>query len=96
MREEIRLPLPNPIDTELEQWIALVYQVRNAFAHDIAEPRWEINPRYARPYEVGAVKADLSNLNGQHFDYYQLGGPEALFFLRDYGKTHVFWSGQEV
>lgn len=89
-REEVRLSLPNPIDTELEQWIALVYQIRNAFAHDIAEPKWEIKPRYARTYEIGAVKADLSNLNGQHFDYYQLGGPEALFFLRDYGKAHAF------
>ena len=89
-REEIGLRLPNPIATEVEQWIALVYQVRNAFAHDIAEPKWEIKPRYARPYKVGAVKADLSKLNGQHFDYYQLGGPEALFLLRDYGKTNVF------
>lgn len=89
-REEIGHPLPNPIDTEVEQWIALVYQIRNAFAHDIAEPKWEVKPRYARPYQVGAVKADLSNLHGQHFDYYQLGGPEALFFLKDFGKKHVF------
>ena len=95
-REEFGLPLPNPIDTELEQWIALVYQIRNSFAHDIAEPKWEIKARYARPYYVGAVKADLSNLHGQHFDYYQLGGPEALFLLRDYGKRNVFLSEQGV
>jgi len=89
-REEGGRSLSNPISTEVEQWIALVYQIRNAFAHDIAEPKWEINARYRRPYIVGPVKADLSNLHGQHFDYYQLGGPEALFFLKDYGKQHVF------
>lgn len=89
-REEIGLSLPDPIDTEREQWIALVYQIRNAFAHDIAEPMWEMKPRYARPYQIGAVKADLSNLHGRHFDYYQLGGPEALFVLKDYGKRNVF------
>lgn len=89
-REEIGLPLPNPINTEVEQWIALVYQIRNAFAHDIAEPKWEINPRYARHYQVGTIKADLSALHGQHFDYYQLGGPEALFFLKDFGRKRVF------
>ena len=38
VREEIGLTLPNPIDSEHEQCIALIYQIRNAFAHDIAEP----------------------------------------------------------
>ena len=89
-REEKGHELPNPIDTELEQWIALVYQIRNAFAHDIAEPKWEINQRYARSYRMGQIQVDLSQLHGQHFDYYQLGGPEALFQLRDYGKKNVF------
>lgn len=42
VREEIGLKLPFPIETEDEQCIALIYQIRNAFAHDIAEPKWEI------------------------------------------------------
>ncbi len=95
-REEWKINLPDPIATERDQWIALVYQIRNAFAHDIAEPKWEIKPRYARSYKVGWVEADLSALNGQPFDYYQLGGPEALFILKDYGKQHVFHASAAV
>lgn len=90
-REEMGIPLPNPINTDPEQWTALIYQIRNAFAHDIAEPKWEINPRYARHYQVGPVSANLSSLHGKHFSYYQLGGPEALFFLKDYGRAHVLF-----
>src|SRR5437879_5621718 len=41
--EAIGKKLPDPIASECDQWAALVYQIRNAFAHDIAEPRWEIN-----------------------------------------------------
>lgn len=43
-REEAGIQLPDPIATEEEEWVALVYQIRNAFAHDIAEPRWNIGP----------------------------------------------------
>src|SRR4051812_12475382 len=45
-REEASVPLPDPIVSEADQWVALVYQIRNAFAHDIAEPRWRTNKRY--------------------------------------------------
>lgn len=89
-REEVGLSLPNSINTETEQWVALVYQIRNAFAHDIAEPKWNITPRYARHYQIGTVEVDLTQLHKQHFDYYQLGGPEALFLLKDYGRRNVF------
>src|SRR5688572_5117165 len=37
-REEVCPDVPNPITSETDQWMALVYQIRNAFAHDIAEP----------------------------------------------------------
>jgi hypothetical protein len=90
-REDVGLSLPNPINTETEQWVALVYQIRNAFAHDIAEPKWKIKSQYARRhYQVGTVEVDLTALHEQHFDYYQLGGPEALFLLKDYGRRYAF------
>ena len=48
-REEVGIPLPNPIESEVDQFVSLAYQIRNAFAHDISEPRWAINqPRFAR------------------------------------------------
>jgi hypothetical protein len=89
-REEAAVPLPDPISSECDQWVALVYQIRNAFAHDIAEPRWQVNQRYARKYEVGRVRADLQQLHGVRFEYSQIGGPDALFLLRAYGEEHAF------
>jgi hypothetical protein len=90
-REEGGRMLPTTIVDECDQWIALVYQIRNAFAHDIAEPRWEITKeRYARQYEVGYVKADLQHLNGVPFDYLHVGGPEGLFRLKSFGDDHAF------
>jgi hypothetical protein len=68
-----------------------VYQIRNAFAHDIAEPRWNItNPRYARLYDFGGIRIDLSNVGTKHFEYNDLGGPDVLFWIKDYGGKHVW------
>jgi len=89
-REEATVRLPTPIKTELDQWIALVYQIRNAFAHDIAEPRWRIRERYKCEYAVGPVKADLRELDGRHFDYAHVGGPEGLFHLKRFGEECAF------
>lgn len=47
-REELGILLPDPIVDERDQCVALIYQLRNAFAHDIAEPTWKINGRYGR------------------------------------------------
>ena len=60
-REELEIRLPYPIDSELEQCIALIYQIRNAFSHDIVEPRWKVNGRYKGIYEVAGVHVDLSS-----------------------------------
>jgi hypothetical protein len=84
-REEVGIRLPNPINTEIDQWVCLIYQIRNAFAHDIAEPKWDFKERYTRAYKIGNLHVDLSALNKSHFDYHQIGGAETLFLLRDYG-----------
>lgn len=84
VREEIGLTLPDPIDSEHEQCIALIYQIRNAFAHDIAEPKWEIRERYRRSYEFGGMKFDLSDLHGETFQYEHIGGPDKFYLIKDY------------
>lgn len=69
-REEHGIPLPNPIITEQDQCISLIYQIRNAFAHDIAEPRWNItNARYARVYEFDNLQIDLTHVGNKAFEY---------------------------
>jgi hypothetical protein len=89
-REEASVPLPDPINNEGDEWVALVYQIRNSFAHDIAEPRWQVNPRYRRRYSIRDVRADLQQLDGVVFGYAHIGGPDALYALREYGEEHAF------
>lgn len=84
VREEIGLRLPDPIKTEDDQCIALIYQIRNAFAHDIAEPKWHVKNKYRREYIFGDMVFDLSQLDGQVFSYGHLGGPDRFFHIKDF------------
>lgn len=90
-REEASVALANPIQTDVDQFAALAYQIRNAFAHDISEPRWNIAQlRYARSYEFGPVRVDLSNVGSKHFEYADIGGPDVLFRMKDFGAARVW------
>lgn len=92
-REEAGVPLPSPeqLTSDIDQFVALAYQIRNAFAHDIAEPRWEIrNPLLCRMYEFGSISVDLSKLNGERFDYRHIGGPEVLFWMKEFAEERVW------
>lgn len=84
VREEIGIGLPNPINTEEEQCVAMIYQIRNAFAHDIAEPRWKLNDRYRRQYQFAGMKFNLVDKDGCPFRYEDLGGPDAFFRIREF------------
>ncbi|HEJ2443757.1 TPA: hypothetical protein SLZ45_005323 [Burkholderia multivorans] len=81
--------------SEDEHFAELVYQIRNAFAHDISEPRWEIrgNAR-RRPYLVDRVGntarilVDLTDLHGHSFEYAHIGGIDTLHRLREFGRRY--------
>jgi len=58
---------------------AFVYMVRCAFSHKIAAPRWDMRgPDFARefslPLEDSIAIVNLSELNGEIFDYDHIGG----------------------
>lgn len=90
-REEAGLALANPIVTEQDQFASVVYQIRNAFAHDISEPRWNVtHERYARVYEFGGISIDLGHVGNKNFEYSDLGGPDVLFWLKQYGDQNVW------
>ncbi|CAG1000431.1 hypothetical protein MTYP_02836 [Methylophilaceae bacterium] len=92
-REESGVSLANPIQTEIDHFTGVVYQIRNAFAHDIAEPRWNItNSRFARIYKFGDIKIDLSNVNQKTFKYSHIGGVEVFFRIKEYGDRNL-WQG---
>ena len=81
-REEIGHGLPDPIQSEQDHMIALIYQIRNCFAHDIAEPRWVMKPRYELLYDLGYKQIDLRHVNGKPFEYDDIGGLDTLAVLR--------------
>ena len=90
-REDTSPNPPDPIVSEVDQFVSLVYQIRNAFAHDMAEPRWSMNDaRYARAYEFGGIRVDLAKVGNKLFEYQDIGGPEVLFRMKDYGQK-VVW-----
>ena len=65
----------------------VVYMVRCAYAHGIAEPRWEVRGDFRRVFELrlanGPVALDLRALHGRHFDFDDLGGYRTWFAIRD-------------
>lgn len=66
---------------------SLIAAVRNAFSHGIAAPRWHIKPHKIEVIDlsfIDAPKIDLSVLNGQVFDYSQIGGLAVWYRLKDY------------
>ena len=90
-REEAGIRLPDPIVTEIDQFAALTYQIRNCFAHDIAEPIWNITqPRYARCYSFGGINVDLSQVGLGPFNYKDIGGPEVLIWMKNYAQKTVW------
>jgi hypothetical protein len=90
-REEAGHTLSAEIITEADQFIGVVYQIRNAFAHDIAEPRWNINKlRYARVYEFGGIRIDLTSVGTKRFEYQDIGGPDVLFSMKTYAETYLW------
>jgi hypothetical protein len=79
---------PNPSATDADgQLRLLVYMVRCAHAHRIADPRWEVRGKYVRVLTVTAdgvtIQLDLRDLNGQPFDLDKIGGYENWFRIRN-------------
>lgn len=95
-REEAGIRLADPIATEIDQFAALAYQIRNCFAHDIAEPIWNITyPRYARQYKFGSIHVDLTNVGSQPFEYEDIGGLEVFLFMKRYAEQHLLPIGRQ-
>ncbi len=89
-REERHPAFPENIDSENEQCIGLIYQIRNAFAHDIIEPRWEIrHQKYQREYNFGGIQVDLSNVHKNLFEYKDIGGANIFFEIKEYADQNI-------
>lgn len=65
----------------------LVYMVRCAYAHGVADPKWEVRGRYRKTMEVELagepIMIDLRKLDDQNFNFDCLGGHGNWFVIRD-------------
>jgi hypothetical protein len=71
----------------------VIFMVRCAYAHGIAEPTWKVKGRYSRKISVelrsGRIELDLEALHGNVFDFDQLGGHHIWFQIRDEAVTEL-------
>ena len=65
----------------------LVYMVRCAYAHGVADPKWAVQGAFRRVLHVNLprepITIDLRELHGQSFDFDQLGGHHKWFEVRE-------------
>ncbi len=85
---EVAGVLPNPESEDATVKLrTLVYMIRCAYAHGIADPKWKVKGRYQRLFQVnlrsGILELDLSELNNQSFDFNVLGGHTKWFEILD-------------
>ena len=69
----------NPDSDDLVSTLScLVYAVRNAFAHEIADPKWKIDKKYRKKLNIelegDKITIALDTLHGCEFKYEQIGG----------------------
>ncbi|MGH6817150.1 MAG: hypothetical protein ACREC1_00075 [Methylovirgula sp.] len=78
---------PNPSAVDAASRLRLlVHMVRCAYAHGVADPRWEVRGNYKQVLTVAVegatVTLDLKDLHYQQFEIEQIGGWENWFRIR--------------
>jgi hypothetical protein len=77
--------LPEVVESELDEAVALAYAIRCCPAHDISEPVWALRKsKYRRKYSVQGWDVDLVDRNGRQFAPEHVGGPAILHHLATY------------
>ncbi|MEY9590994.1 hypothetical protein ABIA06_003285 [Bradyrhizobium yuanmingense] len=70
----------------------LVYMMRCAYAHRIADPRWEVRAKYRRTLVVMLksfeIKLDLAPLDQAAFDIDAIGGYLGWYEIHDLARAH--------
>lgn len=81
-REEKGLKAPQTPWDDLSMCVSLIRQIRNVFAHNTIEPKWDIRERYRLLYEFDDVSISLIDKHGLNFDFEHVGSCESIFALR--------------
>jgi hypothetical protein len=76
-----------PAASPREMLAGLAYAIRCCFAHGTVEPRWRLTPKYRIEYQLGSLGIDLRAVDGQPFEYHQVGGFDVLITLRAHATS---------
>jgi hypothetical protein len=72
----------------------LVYMVRCAYAHRVADPRWEVHGKYRRTLSVElfsqVISLDLAALNGSCFSIDSIGGYVGWYEMHQLAKERFY------
>ncbi|HLY25398.1 MAG TPA: hypothetical protein VKQ72_03600 [Aggregatilineales bacterium] len=73
-------------EQEREDSFQIARQIRNAFAHDPFNPRWDIKPQFNnKKYEIpGIIFLDTTGLDGKAVNRRDYGGPLAILRFIEY------------
>jgi hypothetical protein len=78
---------------------AVIYQIRNSFAHNLLSPTFQVKSHNQRSYRLdflpGKPIIDFSALNGRPFTYSVFGGFDNFYALFETAETLVQQSSQQ-
>lgn len=68
--------------------------IRNAFAHSVAAPAWDINSECrGKIFEIeDVIRLDTTDLDGKYFEWQHFGGPLAIFFFARFVREVILES----
>ena len=79
---------------------AIIHQIRNAFAHSLLIPTWQVREKYRKPYpyevEGVSVTLDFQSLNGKRLDWSQFNGFDNFWALFEQARGLVHSAGSPV
>jgi hypothetical protein len=87
--------VPNPERADAAVRLrTLVYMLRCAQAHGIADPQWEVRGKFRRSITVdledGSISIDLTAMDGRPFNVDDIGGYENWYRIRDAAMRMLF------
>lgn len=87
-RQELGIEPSERLENERDKCAALIRYIRNAFAHDVSEPVWDIrNPVWQVVYDFDDFVVSLVDKHDLPFTFEHIGGSETLFALKERLET---------
>jgi hypothetical protein len=79
---------------------AIIHQIRNAFAHNLLIPTWQVVEKYRKPYPYQVegvwITLDFQSLNGKRLEWSQFNGFDNFWSLFEQAQVLVQSAGSSA